>query len=116
MGLRALFQNAARTAFKVAGDIPVMCVYRQDKSDDLEQIEPVEFSVQVLFGRIDWRMVTESKDVLPGDVTAIIRVSEMKVRPERGDTITTLTGDRYRVVDFVDGMGDILVNLHVRRL
>ena len=116
MGLRALFENAAKTAFKVAGDIPVMCIYRQDKSDDLEQIEPVEFSVQVLFGRIDWRMATESKDVLPGDVTAIICASEMKVRPERGDAITTLTGDRYRVIDFVDGMGGILLNLHVRRL
>ena len=116
MGLRALFQNAAKTAFRVAGDIPLWCTYRQDRSDDLEQTEPVEFQVQALFGRIDWRMITESKDVLPGDVTATIRDEQMQVRPERGDFITTPTGDRYRVIDFIDGMGEILVNLHVRRL
>lgn len=116
MGLRSLFQSAARTAFKAAGDIPLNCVYRQDRSDALEQSAPVEFPVQVLFGRIDWRMITESKDVLPGDVTAMIRAEQMQVRPERGDFITTPAGEKYRVVDFVDGMGEILVNLHVRRL
>ena len=116
MGLRALFQNAARTAFKVAGDIPVNCVYRQDRSDALEQTAPVEFPVQVLFGRVDWRMITAGRDVLPGDATATIRAEEMQVRPERGDFITTPTGAKWRVVDFVDGMGEILVNLHVRRL
>ena len=77
MGLRAVFQNAARTAFKVAGDIPLNCVYRQDKSDALEAAEPVEFPIQALFGRVDWRMITEGRDVLPGDATATMLTMKM---------------------------------------
>lgn len=122
MGLRAVFQQAARTAFKAAGDVPVQCVYHQDRSDDLEQRDPVEFPVQALFGKLSWEMTwrfqQEHKglDVLPGDVKATIRAEEMKVRPERGDTVTTAAGDRYRVIDFAYGTGEILVNLHLRRL
>jgi hypothetical protein len=116
MGLRALFQNAAKTAFRVAGDIPLACVYRQDKSDALSDAAPVEFPIQALFGRVDWRMITEGRDVLPGDATATVRAEEMQVRPERGDTITTPAGAAWRVIDFADGTGEILISLHVRRL
>lgn len=116
MGLRSVFQNAAKTAFKAAGDIPLNCVYRQDRSDDLEEREPVEFPVQVLFGPVDWRVITGGHDVLPGDATATIRAEQMPVQPERGDIIAEPDGATWRVVDFERGMGAILVKLHVRRL
>lgn len=123
MGLRGVFQRAARTAFKVAGDVPVTCLYRQDRSDCLEQREPVEFPVQVLFGKLSWEMTWkmsresgEAMDLLPGDVAGTIRLDAMRVVPERGDTITRPDGTVYRVVAKHVGMGDILLTVRLRAL
>ena len=123
MGLRGVFQKAARTAFKVAGDVPVTCTYRQDKSDALEQVEPVEFPVQVLFGKLSWEMSWKmnrdsgaAMDLLPGDCAGTIRLDTMLVIPERGDTITHPGGTVYRVVAKYVGMGDILLTVQLRAL
>ena len=124
MGLRGVFQRAAKTAFKVAGDIPQTCIYRQDRSDELESVAPLEFPVQALFGRLTWEMMWQmsrtplgdSQDILPGDCTATIRADTMVVTPERGDTLSTLDGRVYRIIAWNRSMGDILYTLHLRTL
>lgn len=124
MGLKSVFQKAAKTAFKAAGDIPQTCIYRQDRSDDLETSESIEFPVRALFGRIAWQQawqsgrqgLFESQDILPGDSTITIRAETMRVAPERGDTITTPSGTVYRVIDKAMSMGEVLLTLHVRAL
>lgn len=121
MGLRGVFKRAAKTAFKVAGDVPVTCLYRQDKSDYLEQREPVEFPVQVLFGKLSWELSwkmsrdtsADAMDLLPGDCAGTIRMDTMQVTPERGDTITHPDGTVYRVVAKHVGMGDILLTVQL---
>lgn len=116
MGLKALFEKAAKTAFRAAGDIPELCTYRQDKSDELAKRPAVSFHVQVLFGKVNYQIVTAFKDIQPGDSLVLIRAAEMQVAPEKGDTITTPSGTVYRVVDQFLGMGEILYNLHLRAM
>ena len=116
MGLRALFEKAAQTAFKVAGDVPVWCMYRQDRSDDLEQDKPVEFAIQVLFGSISQLTINTSEDILPNDCTGTVITQELKVTPERGDRVMTLDGREYRVIDSRVSAANILTWLHLRAL
>lgn len=121
MGLRSLFQRAAKTAFRVAGDVPVWCTYRQDASDELDSVAPFEFPVQVLFGRLTWEQMIrtplgDSQDILPGDCTATIRSDTMLVTPERGDTLSLLDGTVYRIISWHRSMGDILLTLHLRAM
>jgi len=114
MGFRKLFQSAAKTAFKVAGDIPLKCTYTTEVDDGITVATSTVLTLSVIFGEFSVEEKATDKNYQPGDVTGSVLGSELTVKPVEGDKVITEDGVEYRVIAYKQDPARAVVKLHLR--
>jgi hypothetical protein len=114
MGMKSIFQAAAKVAFSVAGDIKKSCTYTQAQDDGINDEEVVSWSIDVLFGEFSREEKRDLK-ILPGDVKGTVLFSDMEVEPIRGDEVLVISSDvTFSVFDFSSDPAEATYVLHLR--
>lgn len=114
MGMKAIFQNAAKTAFALSGDIKVACTYVAEEDDGIDATTGPSATVEVVFGEFSV-MERNNENVMPGDATGLVLVSSLPVVPKRGHTVTRKdTGMMFSVIDYTADPVGATYRLHLR--
>lgn len=117
MGLKAIFQTAGRTAFRIAGDVKVPCTYTAVIDGDIEEpVAPVNAlcTVDVVFGQFSI-MERVNSNIQPEDVPGTVLVEDMQGKPKRGHTVMRLdTGEVYSVLGYTADPAGVTYRLHLR--
>lgn len=90
MGLQAIFQNAAKTAFGVAGDVKVKVDYVSVDDTGLDDAtERTVPQIEMLKGTfsLSTTLLSKSENVLPGDVLGTILAPAFPYKPKKGDRV-----------------------------
>ena len=126
MGLKAIFQTAGRTAFRIAGDVKVPCTYTAVIDGDIEEPvdpvngeepvvdEPALWPVDVVFGQFSI-MERVNSNIQPEDVPGTVLVEDMYGKPKRGHTVMRLdTMQVYSVIGYTADPAGVTYRLHLR--
>ena len=116
MGLKAIFQTAGRTAFRIAGDVKVPCTYTAVIDGYIEgPVAPVNGEeVDVVFGQFSI-MERVNSNIQPEDVPGTVLVEDMQGKPKRGHTVMRLdTGEVYSVLGYTADPAGVTYRLHLR--
>ncbi len=114
MGLAKVFQNAARTAMKVAGDLKEYGNYISVTDDGVTDYIEFSLPVEVLLSEIAITAATGS-NIMPGDLYGTVLTSQFTVAPKKGDRLETGTGI-YNVEDFTRDAAKAAYKLHLRTI
>ena len=117
MGLKAIFQTAGRTVFRIAGDVKVTCTYTAVIDGDIEEPvvdEPALWTVDVVFGQFSI-MERVNSNIQPEDVPGTVLVEDMQGKPKRGHAVMRLdTGEVYSVLGYTADPAGVTYRLHLR--
>jgi hypothetical protein len=116
MGLRKVFQSAARVGFKVAGDIVVKCTYTSVVDDGISDSTSTIIPVSVMFGEFSVEEKAADKNYQPGDVFGSVQGSELTVKPKEGDQLVSSDEAEYRVVAYKQDPARAIIKLHLRTI
>lgn len=118
MGLKAIFQTAGRTAFRIAGDVKVPCTYTAviegDIEDPVAPVNPALWTVDVVFDQFSI-MERVNSNIQPEDVPGTVLVEDMHGKPKRGHTVMRLdTKEVYSVLGYTADPAGVTYRLHLR--
>lgn len=118
MGLKAIFQTAGRTAFRLAGDVKVPCTYTAviegDIEDPVAPVNPALWTVDVVFDQFSI-MERVNSNIQPEDVPGTVLVEDMHGKPKRGHTVMRLdTKEVYSVLGYTADPAGVTYRLHLR--
>lgn len=115
MGLKAIFQTAGRTVFRIAGDVKVPCTYTAVIDGDIEEpVAPALWTVDVVFGQFSI-MERVNSNIQPEDVPGTVLVEDMHGKPKRGHTVMRLdTMQVYSVIGYTADPAGVTYRLHLR--
>ncbi len=117
MGLKGVFQSAAKVAMSVAGDIKRACTYTQVVDDGINDVSTTSWPLIVLFGEFSRKERNENENIQPGDVLGVVIYGDMLNRPVRGDKVVEdLAGIEYRVIDSTADPAQATYEIHLRTL
>ena len=119
MRLKAIFQTAGRTAFRIAGDVKVPCTYTAVIDGEEPVADEVALcTVDVVFGQfsIMERVAgSANSNIQPEDVPGTVLVEDMQGKPKRGHTVMRLdTGEVYSVLGYTADPAGVTYRLHLR--
>lgn len=116
MGFRAIFQQAAKTAFKVAGDLIVPCVYEATVDTGFDETQIKTSNPDVLFGQFSMRERENNPSIQFGDVSGLIMTAGITAVPKDGDKLTDPSGVMYWVVAYTSDPAGATYRLHLRKI
>ena len=112
--MKEIFQSAAKTAFKLAGNVKVACTYVAEEDNGIDAPTGATGTVEVVFGEFGV-LERANENVAPGDVTGLVLAHAMPAVPKRGHTVTrTDTGMQYSVVGYAADPAGATYRLHLR--
>ena len=114
MDLKAIFQAAGRTAFRIAGNVKTPCTYTAVIDGDIDEpVAPVK-TVDVVFGQFSI-MERVNSNIQPEDVPGTVLVEDMQGKPKRGHAVMRLdTGEVYSVLGYTADPAGVTYRLHLR--
>lgn len=115
MGLRNLFQSAAKTAFKVAGDVVIKGIYTSNIDDGINAATSKVTAISVLFGEFSVEEKAANKNYQPGDVVGLVLGNELNDKPIEGDKLV-VESNEYRVVAYSHDPARAVLKLHLRTI
>jgi hypothetical protein len=120
MSLRAIAENATRTGFKVAGDIPVTCSVTRTTGQTYDPVTDTytggtatDYEFEGIMST-DTRQFREGSTVQAGDMRLMVRQAEVEITPELGETVT-VDGTDWQIVNYMQDAAGATYRMQVRR-
>jgi len=120
MSLRTIAANAAKTGFRVAGDIPVSCSITRTTGQTYDPVTdtytggtPTDYEFRGVMST-DTRQYREGSTVQAGDMLLVVRQDDVGITPEIGEVVT-VDGTDWHVVNFSQDAAGAMFQMQVRK-